>query len=79
MRRGYRLPVDYFFRSLAHDQAEHAIGIILSGNGTDGTLGIRAIKEAGGLWNPDLQLWAIRYDRVATLGLKNRIVEDTSC
>ena len=37
------------------------------------------IKEAGGLWNPDLQVWAIRYDRVVTLGLKNRIVEDASC
>ena len=48
-RRGLRLPIDYFFRSLAQDCGEHSIGIILSGNGTDGTLGLRAIKEAGGL------------------------------
>src|SRR5205823_14210685 len=48
-RRGMRLPVDFFFRSLARDQGEKAVGIILSGNGTDGTLGLRAIKEAGGL------------------------------
>jgi len=48
-RRGLRLPIDFFFRSLAQDRGEHAIGIILSGNGTDGTLGLRAIKEAGGL------------------------------
>src|SRR5882724_9822475 len=48
-RRGLRLPVDFFFRSLAQERGEHAIGIILSGNGTDGTLGLRAIKEAGGI------------------------------
>ena len=44
-----RLPIDYFFRSLAEDQGPSAIGIILSGTGTDGTLGLRAIKEGGGL------------------------------
>lgn len=43
------LPIDFFFHSLAQDQHEHAIGIILSGSGNDGTQGIRAIKEAGGL------------------------------
>src|SRR5262249_22591519 len=48
-RRGLRLPIDFFFRSLAVEQGEHSIGIILSGNGTDGTLGLRAIKEAGGM------------------------------
>lgn len=41
--RGQRLPIDFFFRSLAQDQGEHAIGIILSGTGSDGTLGVRAI------------------------------------
>jgi two-component system CheB/CheR fusion protein len=44
-----RFPVDYFFRSLADDQKDKAIGIILSGTGTDGTLGVRAVKDAGGL------------------------------
>ena len=43
------LPIDIFFRSLAKDQEKNAIGIILSGTGSDGTLGIRAIKEYGGL------------------------------
>ena len=47
--RGLRLPIDYFFRSLAQDQQERSIGVILSGMGTDGTLGLRAIKEKAGL------------------------------
>ncbi len=49
--RGLRLPIDYFFRSLAQDQQENAICIILSGTGTgtDGTLGLKAIKEEGGM------------------------------
>ncbi len=47
--RGLRLPIDTFFRSLAQDQGSRAIGVILSGTGTDGTMGARAIKEAGGL------------------------------
>ena len=34
------LPIDYFFRSLAEDQGESAIGVVLSGTGTDGTLGL---------------------------------------
>ena len=44
-----RLPIDYFFRSLGEDQKEKAIGIVLSGTGTDGTLGLKAIKGAGGM------------------------------
>src|SRR6516165_334550 len=44
-----RAPIDVFFNSLAEDQAEHAIGVVLSGGGTDGTLGLKAIKEHGGL------------------------------
>ena len=47
--RGQRLPIDFFFRSLALDQRENSIGVILSGMGSDGTLGLRAIKEKGGL------------------------------
>ncbi len=46
--RGLRLPIDYFFRALALDQEERAICVILSGTGTDGTLGLKAVKEAGG-------------------------------
>ena len=44
-----RLPIDYFFRSLAEDQKEKAVGIVLSGTGTDGTLGLKAIKGATGM------------------------------
>ncbi|MBT0652869.1 chemotaxis protein CheB [Geomobilimonas luticola] len=47
--RGLRLPIDHFFRSLADDCKERSIGVILSGMGSDGTLGLRAIKEKGGL------------------------------
>ncbi len=47
--RGLRLPIDGFLRSLADDQAERAIGIILSGTASDGTLGLRAILGAGGV------------------------------
>jgi two-component system CheB/CheR fusion protein len=47
--RGLRMPIDAFLRSLADDQGENAIGIILSGTGTDGTLGLRAIQGAGGI------------------------------
>ncbi len=47
--RGHRLPIDYLFRSLARDQREKAIGIVLSGTGSDGTLGVRAIKDGGGM------------------------------
>jgi two-component system CheB/CheR fusion protein len=47
--RGQRMPIDAFFRSLAEDQGENAVGIILSGTGTDGTLGLRAIRAAGGM------------------------------
>lgn len=47
--RGLRLPIDSFLRSLAEDLKEKAIGIILSGMGSDGVFGLRAIKEKGGL------------------------------
>jgi chemotaxis methyl-accepting protein methylase/PAS domain-containing protein len=47
--RGLRLPIDFFLRALADDQREKAIGVILSGMGSDGVFGLRAIKEKGGL------------------------------
>ena len=43
------MPVDFFLRSLAEDQRQNAIGIIFSGNGSDGTLGLEAIKGSDGL------------------------------
>jgi hypothetical protein len=43
------MPIDYFLRSLADDQGSGAIGVILSGAATDGTLGLKAIKAEGGI------------------------------
>jgi chemotaxis methyl-accepting protein methylase len=45
---GVHLPIDFFFRSLAEDEKERSVGVILSGMGSDGTFGLRAIKEKGG-------------------------------
>ena len=47
--RGLRSPIDFFFRSLAQDQGDRAICIVLSGAGSDGTLGVRAVKGEGGM------------------------------
>jgi two-component system CheB/CheR fusion protein len=47
--RGLRLPIDYFLRSLAEDLQERSIGVILSGMGSDGSMGLRVIKEKAGL------------------------------
>lgn len=41
--------IDHFFNSIAQDQGERGIGVVLSGNGTDGTLGLKAISDRGGL------------------------------
>ncbi len=47
--RGIHLPIDHFFRSLAQEKGEAAIALVLSGAGSDGTLGVRAVKEVGGM------------------------------
>jgi two-component system CheB/CheR fusion protein len=47
--RGLRLPVDFFLRSLADDRNKQSIGVILSGMGSDGSIGLRAIKEKEGI------------------------------
>jgi two-component system CheB/CheR fusion protein len=49
VRGNLRLPIDFFFRSLAREQGERAICVVLSGTGSDGTLGVRAIKGEGGM------------------------------
>ena len=43
------MPIDVFFTSLAEVHQSHAIGVVLSGTATDGTLGLKAIKEHGGI------------------------------
>ena len=47
--RGLRLPIDYFLQSLADDQHKRAVAVILSGMGSDGSIGIRSIKEQNGI------------------------------
>ena len=47
--RGLRLPIDFFFLSLAEDQRDRSIGVVLSGMGSDGSIGLRAIKERNGI------------------------------
>jgi two-component system, chemotaxis family, CheB/CheR fusion protein len=47
--RGHRMPIDHFLRSLAADQGNRAVGIVLSGTGSDGTLGLIAVKQQGGM------------------------------
>jgi two-component system CheB/CheR fusion protein len=46
---GIHLPIDFFLRSLAEDRQERAVCVLLSGAGSDGTLGVRAIRGTGGL------------------------------
>lgn len=46
---GFRTPIDHFLKSLGRDQGESSVAVILSGTGSDGTLGIRSVKEMGGM------------------------------
>ncbi|HEY3275029.1 MAG TPA: chemotaxis protein CheB [Syntrophorhabdaceae bacterium] len=46
---GTRMPIDSFFRSLAEDAGDRAVAVILSGTGTDGTLGVRSLQAGGGV------------------------------
>ncbi|MBA1147933.1 PAS domain-containing protein [Ectothiorhodospiraceae bacterium WFHF3C12] len=49
MDSGYRLPIDFFLRSLAVERQDRAAAVILSGTGSDGTLGVQAVKGEGGI------------------------------
>ncbi len=71
---GLRLPVDFFFRSLAREKGADAIGIILSGTGTDGTLGLRAIKaELGTVFVQDPA--SARYDGMPRSAIDTGLVD----
>jgi two-component system, chemotaxis family, CheB/CheR fusion protein len=68
------MPVDFFFRSLSEDQGEKAIGIILSGTASDGTLGIKAIKGEGGtamVQQPD----TAKYDGMPKSAIETGLVD----
>ena len=72
--RGVRLAIDYFFRSLAQEQGDKSICIILSGTGTDGTLGLKAIKDAGGLAMVQEEKQA-RYDNMPRSAIDTGLVD----
>jgi two-component system CheB/CheR fusion protein len=68
------LPIDYFFRSLSEDQREMAVGIVLSGTGSDGTLGLKAIKgESGVTMVEDPQ--AAKYDGMPSSAIASGLVD----
>ncbi|MBI5592849.1 MAG: PAS domain-containing protein [Deltaproteobacteria bacterium] len=72
--RGRRLPIDFFFRTLAQDQREKAICIVLSGTGSDGTLGVRAVKGEGGMsmaQNPE----STEYDGMPRSAINTGLVD----
>ncbi|GAB4444126.1 MAG: hypothetical protein Kow0031_26520 [Anaerolineae bacterium] len=70
---GLNLPIDIFFESLAEDQGEKAVGIVLSGTGSDGTRGIRAIKEKGGMVLAQDE--SARFDGMPRSAISTRLVD----
>ena len=72
--RGHRFPIDYFFRSLAKDQKERAIAIVLSGNGSDGTLGIKAIKSEHGMVMAQ-EMSTAKYDGMPSSAIETGLVD----
>jgi two-component system, chemotaxis family, CheB/CheR fusion protein len=71
---GHRMPIDHFFHSLAANQGARAIGIIFSGTGSDGTLGLRAIKDCGGMTIVQAPETA-RYDAMPRSAIARRVVD----
>ncbi|MDP4283200.1 MAG: chemotaxis protein CheB [Bacteroidota bacterium] len=68
------MPIDIFFSSLAEVHQSHAIGIVLSGNGADGTVGLRDIKDHGGItFAQDLESAA--YDSMPQSAIKSGVVD----
>ena len=67
--RGHRMPIDSFLRSLAEDQGDKSIAVILSGTGSDGTLGLRAILGAGGVSYVQ-EPSSAKYDGMPTSAIK---------
>jgi two-component system, chemotaxis family, CheB/CheR fusion protein len=72
--RGARTPIDGFFSSLAEDRGDHAVCIMLSGTGTDGTLGLRAIKEYGGMAMAQT-LDSAKYDAILRSAIATGLVD----
>ncbi|KAA5603959.1 PAS domain-containing protein [Roseospira marina] len=74
-RRGERMAIDTFFRSLAEERSEDAAAIVLSGTGTDGSLGLREIKERGGLCLVQAPATA-DYDGMPTSAIRTGVVDN---
>jgi two-component system CheB/CheR fusion protein len=72
--RGHRTPIDSLFRSLARDRGEDAVCIMLSGTGTDGTLGLREIKEHGGMAMAQT-LESAKYDAILRSAIATGLVD----
>ncbi len=71
---GHRAPIDLFFRSVAEDQGENAVGILLSGAGSDGAVGMQVIKRYGGLTlvqSPETS----RYDSMPRTAIASGVVD----
>jgi two-component system CheB/CheR fusion protein len=73
---GHRLSIDFFFRSLAQDLHEQAICIVLTGAGSDGTLGVRAIKSEGGMVMAQ-RLDSAEYDGMPRSAIATGLVDYT--
>ncbi|WP_394823096.1 CheR family methyltransferase [Pendulispora albinea] len=71
---GPAVAIDFFFRSLAEDQGARAVGVVLSGTGADGTLGLKAIKEAGGITMAQDPATA-KYDGMPRSALASGVVD----
>jgi len=71
---GRNLPIDNFFRSLAQDQGANAIGIILSGTGSDGTIGMKAIKAEVGMTMVQSEASA-KYDGMPRSAIATRVID----
>ena len=72
--RGHRMPIDSLFGSLAEDRDEYAVCILLSGTGTDGTVGLRAIKEYSGMAMAQT-LESAQYDAILRSAIATGLVD----
>ena len=68
------MPIDIFFSSLAEVHQSHAIGVVLSGNGADGTLGLKEIKDHGGITFAQ-DLGSAAYDSMPQSAIKSGVVD----
>jgi len=73
----HRLPIDFFFKSLANDKQERGIGVILSGMGRDGTAGLGEIREKGGgsfIQEPS----SAKFDEMPNSAIRAGLADDIS-